>query len=62
MWKKALFMLFFSKFYYFHTKNLLWQSILHFSLLKLKLKEQLCVDHCNTPFVRGFPVTTRDIP
>ncbi len=23
---------------------------------------QLCVDHCNSPFVRGFPVTTRDIP
>ena len=35
--KSFIYVFLFSKFYYFHTKNLLWQSILHFSCLKSKL-------------------------
>ena len=39
--KSIIYVFLFSKFYYFHTKNLLWQSILHLvycTKLKLELK------------------------
>ena len=45
--KSFIYVFLFSKFYYFHTKNLLWQSILHFSCLKSKLKVFI---YCNSIF------------
>jgi hypothetical protein len=36
--KSIIYVILFNKFYYFHTKNLLWQSNLHFSWLKFRLK------------------------